>query len=120
MKMQEINNQRVKLSPCSITIKDDNNKTCGVVRGIQCFRDCRPNLQTEIWKEARDANADLNRIYYVDGKWWYLHDKKWDADYFKYFEGRDSGMDEKYKSRWATYEALVNENIMEVIECYIV
>ena len=116
MFMFELKNQKVKLSPRSITAKDDNNKTVGVVRGIQCFKDCRPNLQMEIWKKARDVNADLCRIYYVDGKWYYLHDKKWDAD----LEGRDSNMDKKYKQRWATYEALVNENIMEVIECYII
>lgn len=120
MFMFELENQKVKLSPRSITVKDDNNKTIGVVRGIQCFKDCRPNLQMEIWKKARNSSADLSRIYYVDGKWYYLHDKKWDTDYFKYFEGRDSNMDKKYRERHETYEALVNENTIEVINCYII
>lgn len=120
MFMFELENQKVKLSPRSITVKDDNDKTVGVVRNIQRFKDCRPSLQMEIWKKARDANADLNRIYYVDGKWYYLHDKKWDVDYFKYFVHRDCNMDKEYKKRRETYESLVNGKIMEVINCYII
>lgn len=119
MKMEELNHKTIKISARSITVKDENNKTKGIVR-MTAFKDCRPNLQMEVWKIAKEAKADLNQIFYADNKWWYIYDNKWDENYFKYFENRDSNMDNKYKERQNTYEALVNENTMEVIECYII
>ena len=120
MTINEINNCMVKLSPRSITVKDENNKTKGIVRGIQNFKECRPNVQVEIWKTIREYNLPLDRIYHAEGKWWFLHDKKWVANYFRYFEGRDSAMDKKYAEIWDVYEALINENLMEVVNCYII
>lgn len=121
MTMQELNHKTIKISARSITVKDENNKTRGIVR-MTAFKDCRPNLQMEAWKIVKEAKAkaDLNKIFYSDNKWWYIHDIKWDENYFKYFENRDSNMDKKYKEKQNTYEALVNENAMEVIECYII
>lgn len=119
MNINEINNHRVKLSPRSITIKDDSNKTRGVVRAV-CFKECKPNLQIEVFKIARSVEADLSNFYYSDNKWWYIHNKCWDANYFKYFEGRDPLMDIKYQRRQEIYKILCAEPTIEVIECYIV
>lgn len=119
MKMTDIIGKRIKISANSITVKDEAGKTRGVVRGIRQFKNCRPNQQTEIWKKAKDAGADLNNIINAEGKWWYINDLKWESDYFKYFEGKDENMDKKYQNRRNIYDALVNENAIEVIDCYI-
>lgn len=119
MKMTDIVGKRIKLSANSITVKDEAGKTRGVVRDIRQFKNCRPNQQMEIWKKARNAGADLNNIINAEGKWWYINDLKWESDYFKYFEGRDENMDKKYQNRRNIYDALVNENAIEVIDCYV-
>ena len=120
MRMNEINNCAVKLSPRSITVKDENNKTKGIVRGIQNFKECRPNVQVEIWKVIRQYNLPLDRIYYAEGQWYFIHNEKWIEDYFRYFVGRDERMDKKYAEICDVYHALIDENLMEVVECYIV
>ena len=35
--------KNVRISKCSITIKSDDGKTCGVVRDIRKFKDIQPN-----------------------------------------------------------------------------
>lgn len=119
MKMTDIIGKRIKISANSITVKDEAGKTRGVVRGIRQFKNCRLNQQMEIWKKAKGAGADLKNIINAEGKWWYINDLKWESDYFKYFEGRDENMDKKYQDRRNIYDALVNENAIEVIDCYI-
>ena len=123
MNMKDIIGKKIKISANSITVKDDAGKTRGIVKNIRKFIDCRANLQSEIWRTLKNAKVGWTDIadttFYVDGKWWYINDLKWESDYFKYFEGRDENMDKQYQKRRNIYDALVNENIMEVIDCWI-
>ena len=119
MEMKDIIGKRIKLSANSITVKDENGKTRGIVRGARRFKDCRANQQTEIWGRAKKLGVDFDCVVNAEGKWWYINDLKWESDYFKYFEGRDESLDKKYQNRRNIYDALVNENVMEVIDCWI-
>ena len=42
MKIADIQNKRVKISSHSITVKDERDKTCGVVRDVKPYRELRP------------------------------------------------------------------------------
>lgn len=44
---------KIKISKGSITIKDDNNKTCGVVRNIISLYDLQANKQMDYYKQLR-------------------------------------------------------------------
>lgn len=45
--------KKVKISKSSITIKDDNNKTCGVIRNITSLYDLQANKQIDYYKTLR-------------------------------------------------------------------
>lgn len=47
--------RNVKISKNSITIKNEDGKTCGVVRGISSLYDLQPNRQFEYYKKIKDA-----------------------------------------------------------------
>ncbi len=119
MKMKDIIGKRIKLSTNSITVKDENGKTRGIVRGVRRFKDCRANQQTEVWGRAKKLGANFDCVVNAEGKWWYINDLKWESDYFKYFEGRYASVDKMYQDKRNVYDALVNENVMEVIDCWI-
>ena len=126
MEMKDIIGKRIKLSANSITVKDENGKTRGIVRGARRFKDCCANQQIEIRGKIKKAGisfinvgVNFDCVVNAEGKWWYINDLKWESDYFKYFEGRDENIDKKYQNRRNIYDALVNENVMEVIDCWI-
>lgn len=52
--IKECIGKKVKISKCSITIKDDNNKTCGVVRNITSHYDLQANKQMDYYKQLRN------------------------------------------------------------------
>lgn len=52
--IKECIGKKVKISKCSITIKDDNNKTCGVVRNITSLYDLQANKQMDYYKQLRN------------------------------------------------------------------
>ena len=45
--------KKIKISKSSITIKDDNNKTCGVIRNITSLYDLQANKQIDYYKTLR-------------------------------------------------------------------
>lgn len=47
--------KNVKISKNSITIKDDNGKTCGIVRNICSLYDMQPNTQFEYFKKIKQT-----------------------------------------------------------------
>ena len=48
-------NKKIKISKNSITIKDDNNKTCRVIRNITSLYNMQPNKQIEYYKTLKQA-----------------------------------------------------------------
>lgn len=52
--IKECIGKKVKISKGSITIKDDNNKTCGVVRNVTSLYDLQANKQMDYYKQLRE------------------------------------------------------------------
>lgn len=48
-------NKKVKISKSSITIKNEDGKTCGVVRNIVSLYDMQANKQFEYYKQIKSA-----------------------------------------------------------------
>lgn len=80
MKMENLINQRVKLSPRSITCKDENGKTVGIVTGAENFRSLRPNRNMDYFHKIKSAglwgNGESENVYIVNGKLYYLQNLK--------------------------------------------
>lgn len=72
MTMQDLNGRRVKLSARTITAKDENGKTCGMVRNLERYTDMAFRRQSELknvvsplWRNK--CGLPLDRLYF-DGK----------------------------------------------------
>lgn len=50
--------KEIKISKNSITIKDENGKTCGVVRNVISLHDIQPNKQIEYYKMLKEAKLN--------------------------------------------------------------
>ena len=57
MEIMDIKNQYVKLSKGSITVKDDNGKTKGLVKGLTRFLDLQANKKTDYSKLLRNSGV---------------------------------------------------------------
>lgn len=74
MEVLDCINKNVKISKGSITIKDDDNKTRGIVRDIRHFKDIQTNMQSKyfrIMKQAEiwgNSKIDLNNVVIKDNK----------------------------------------------------
>lgn len=72
MKITEINNQYCKISKNSITVKDDYNKTIGVVTKLVRFKDLQANKQINFSKTLRSAGIwgnnkiEMDLCYIID------------------------------------------------------
>ena len=58
--------KNVRISKCSITIKSDDGKTCGVVRDIRKFKDIQPNKTLDYFHILRKCGAWGNKNFSVD------------------------------------------------------
>lgn len=56
MNMIDIIGKTIKISRNSITVKDDNDKTCGVVRNICSLYDIQPNKQCDLYHKLLNDN----------------------------------------------------------------
>ena len=128
MFMFELKNQKVKLSTNSITVKDENGKTKGVVRSVTSFSKLPMRTVCEWSKKMRDCdligcseskNLITNVIY--DGRsMYYLNNLKPIKFYEETLKGMDGYEDEKrnYEKRLEVAEKA--KKYMEVIDCYII
>lgn len=53
MEIIDLMNKKVKISKCSITVKDDKDKTCGVVRDITTMENIQANRKFEYASKMR-------------------------------------------------------------------
>lgn len=123
MKIEDLKNQMVKISPRSITCKGENGKTKGIVNGVENFKNLRPNIQAEYFGKIKSAglwgDGESKNIYYQNGKLYYLYDLKQMEMYEKYFIGKPG-----YEMETENYnrKKQIAENAMKiatVIPCYI-
>jgi hypothetical protein len=117
--------KHVKISKCSITIKNEQGKTCGVVRDITSLYDLQSNKQMEYYKRVKDLGIGCGAndisiteciikddILYVfrNIKSKLFHEK------YGYIDDRER---EKAKKKEEAYNNIKNAGI-EVIECIFV
>ena len=58
--------KNVRISKCSITIKSDDGKTCGVVRDIRKFKGIQPNKTLDYFHILRKCGACGNKNFSVE------------------------------------------------------
>lgn len=123
MKIEELKNQYVKISDRSITCKDENGKTKGIVTNAINFLKMQPNKQFEYSGKLRASgiwgSGEANKVYIIDGKIYYLFNLKSIETYEKYFKdkpGWESETEHYNKQMKLAEEAA---KIGTVIPCYI-
>ena len=126
MTMQELEGKRVKISAGTITVKDEEWKTRGMVRGVRTwgrfsfreqFDHHKAITAAGIWGARIDGIMDC---VILDGKnLYYLNDLRALETYRKCFEGRDGWPEEKrvYEERLAIAEKA--KSVMNVVNVYI-
>ena len=125
MELNELNGKRVKLSPRSITVKDQNGKTAGVVRGVTFFEHLQPNRQVDFFGKIRKAgaweNGLISNVAVCDGKLVYFHDTNADGVYQRLFASNPDlwpTETDRYYTRQNVAESM--EQIATVIRCHII
>lgn len=124
MKIEEIINKRVKVSSHSITVKDDRDKTCGVVRDVKPYRELRPAEQMDYFKKLKErgiwGDSEFMQYFIIcDGKPYYLHNLRPVETYEKMFKGVEGWESEEriYNARIQAAEKMAT--MATVIPCYV-
>lgn len=119
--IKECIGKRVKISKNSITIKTEDEKTCGVVRNTVSLYDLQPNKQIEYYHKLRKLGTGLHgkisiKDYIISDGVMYIFrnvkSKLW-CDEHGYFSEEEK---RKYEEQDAIYNTLREAGI-EVIEC---
>lgn len=81
MNIEEIRNKRVKISLHSITVKDEYDKTRGIVRNTILYTEGSLSQRMDFFKTLKNAgiweckkHEIIKNVVIVDGKIYYLHD----------------------------------------------
>ena len=126
MKIEDVKNMIVKLSPRSITCKNEYGKTCGVVRGIEKFNSLQPNLKFEYFEIVKKSGVwgckldnEMDRIYCCNKKLYYLFNL-YPLENYENFE-KKYGVNESSKTYYEKRKklAVTASEVMTVIPCYI-
>ena len=123
MEIQDIKGRRVKVGKTSITVKDEQDKTRGIVRNIRKFNDIPMNRQVEafgmlkkigIWGSG--INGLLDCVILDGNKFYFLNNTRPLVSYQKYFAGLGCEAEEKrYNQRLQIAEEAAK--YMTVIDC---
>lgn len=66
MRIEDLKNYDVKASANTLTAKDENGKTRGMVRSVRRFRDAPARDQFDAATKARKAGVDRGDLFAVD------------------------------------------------------
>lgn len=124
MKITDIENKRVKISSHSITVRNDSNKTCGVVNNVKPFKELRTADQMTYFKGLKECgifgDSDLLKCFVIcDGEPYYLHNLKPIEFYEEVFKGRDGWESEERRYNERKQAAEKVSQIATVIPCYV-
>lgn len=117
--IKECIGKKVKISKGSITIKDDNNKTCGVVRNTTSLYDLQANKQMDYYKQLRElglhGKISIKDCIIADGTMYVFRNIK-----SKLFHDKYGYISEEEKQKSEERETIYNILKMagiNVIEC---
>ena len=127
MNIEELQGKKINISAHSITVKNDEDKTAGIVRNIIKFKDLRPNIQCDYSKILRNTGLwnskqhVMDQVIYCNNKLCYINNLKRLEDIERYFLNKDG-----WESETASYYELkelaqkAEESGITVIDCYII
>ena len=111
--------KNVKISKCSITIKTEDGKTCGVVRNIVSLYDMQANKQMDYYKKIKQAGLhgkiSIKDCIIADGTMYVFRNIK-----SKLFHEKYGFISEEEKQRSEETEIIYNTIRtagIDVIEC---
>lgn len=113
--------KNLKISKCSITIKSDDGKTCGVVKNIRKFHDIQTNKQMDYFHLLRksgawgSSNFDVDSCIEKDGKLYAFRNMKSKLFHEKYGYFSEDEIKNAEEQEYI-YNALKDAGI-DVIEC---
>lgn len=79
MEMKDLNGKRIRISKNSITAKNENGKTCGVVRNTTTLYDLQANKQMDFYRKLKEHGAlpiRLNDVIIKDSEMYIMHNIK--------------------------------------------
>lgn len=124
MKISDIKNRKIKLSIHSITVKDDNGKTIGVVKNLTPWSELRTSEQIKYFRWLSEQGLFkpeyLKRLIMCDGSLYYLYDLNNLKMYERYFCGKEGF--EREQANYEQYKEKVQKiaEIANVVSCYMV
>lgn len=106
MKINELNGRYARLHPKSISVYDEEGKTCSIIRATR-YTDLPPRLASEYWKQIQASGlwqaGEGKNIYFADDALWYVYNTNSDEYYLKHCVGETGGifneMRETYEKR---------------------
>lgn len=126
MTINDLTNKRVKLSAATITIKDDANKTRGMVRSVRRYSDAAFRDKSEwfktlkatgIWEAANHIDKLLDRVYIADNCLVLLRDMRYEDNYNRFGKGFEA--DDKHFNMLQQVYKQAADNDVTVIPCFI-
>ena len=120
MDMKDINGYFIKLSTGSITAKDENGKTCGLVRGVRRWKDAPSRVQFDFSRLLRASgllSAGKSDNVYIDGKSLYYIASKNSEDYYEGKHGNADYWKEEAEKHYALI-AQAEKAGVRVLHCY--
>ena len=115
-------NKKIKISKNSITIKDDNNKTCGVIKNITSLYNMQPNKQIEYYKTLKQiglhGKISIKDIIVKDNTMYAFRDIQSKLFHQKY--GYFSESEKQKEQEQDQYFETASLNDIQVIECIFV
>lgn len=112
-------NKKVKISKGSITIKNDKDKTCGVVRNICSLYDLQPNRQMDYYRKLNNiglhGKISIRDCIVSNGTMYIFRNIKSKLYHEKY--GYFDDYEKQKAEEKETYYNTAKENGIEVIEC---
>lgn len=126
MTINDLTNKRVKLSAATITIKDDANKTRGLVRGVRQFSNATNGDKskwfktlkvTGVWEAAAEITKLLDRVYIADNRLVLLRDMRYEDNYNRFGKGFEA--DDKHFNMLQQVYKQAADNDVTVIPCFI-
>ena len=111
--------KNVKISKCSITIKTEDGKTCGVVRNIVSLYDMQANKQMDYYKKIKQAGLhgkiSIKDCIIADGTMYVFRNIKSKLWHEKY--GFISEEEKKKADEMETIYNAIRTAGIDVIEC---
>ena len=124
MKIDEIIGKSVKIGKTSITVKDEQGKTCGIVKNIKSSSVLSPRDKFDFRQKAALGIEFIKSCVIYNGDWYYLNDigkmQNLEKSIFRW-EGTnvDVSNDKKALAKLQEAQKIASKKI-SVIDCYII